>query len=99
MLRLTKDQGVEKKIFSEQLSTLKNSKKILKLDLAFFLLSVICIIYSFSFWYIIPFTIFLWNIRNHVFNYRFNRAMSLLLKDSSSFAVSQEEEEFIYNFW
>ncbi len=99
MPRLIKNQDVEKEIFSEQISKIKKCKNDLKLDIVFLLINILCIIYSFSFWYLLPLVVFFFNIKNHIFDYRFNRAIALMLEQSSSFSVSEGDSKIINSFW
>ncbi len=97
MFRLTKDQNVEKKMFSEQLLTLKTSKNYLLLDLLFLVASIMCMIFV-SIWFFSMIILLIYFLKNHIFDYRFNRAIALMLQQSSSFNVTNEEKQFIKYF-
>ncbi len=98
MFRLTKVQNEEKDLFQRQLLALKSSKCYLMVDLFFLVTTIICIFFS-SLWFAIPLVVILYNLKNHFFDYRFNRAIALMLEQGSTFNVSQQDKEKIENFW
>ncbi len=99
MFKPTNNQKDEKDLFQRQILTLQHYKNYLKLDLLFMLTLILIMGISFSVWYFIPMGIVAWFMKNHFFEYRFNRAMALMLEQSSSFNIPENDSQRINNFW
>lgn len=97
MFRPANDQKEEKDLFKRQLSALKLSKWYLIVDLFFLIATIVCVIFT-SPWFILASVFILYKLKNRFFDYRFNKAMALMLVQSSSFNVTNEEKDFIEYF-